>query len=169
MNVFLCSKDDFTIILHPATIYENIILEQSNDVGGRVKTRIEKGYPLDIGFQVLLSAYPLVKEYLDMDSLDLEKLRPGAQIYVNKNTYQIGDPSRDFSFLFSTLFANVGSLRDKLKILKLNLRLKQKSLGEIFDSPEASTYDYLVQFGFSSKSTFFTIICPPLRGGFFLV
>ena len=37
-----------------------IILEQSDSVGGRVKTLSVNGYDLDVGFQVLLSAYPMV-------------------------------------------------------------------------------------------------------------
>jgi len=41
------------------------ILEASERVGGRVKTDIVDGYQLDHGFQVLLTAYPAAKKYLD--------------------------------------------------------------------------------------------------------
>ena len=47
-------------------------------VGGRVKTDIFNGYQLDRGFQVLLTAYPAVQKYLNLDSLHLQKLLPGA-------------------------------------------------------------------------------------------
>lgn len=131
--------------------YQPIILEQSGEVGGRVKTIHEKGFALDLGFQVLLSAYPLAKKYLDMDALKLNKLASGAMVYVNQKTYLIGDPLRDWKLLFPTLLANIGSIGDKLKILKLNAKLKHKSLEEIFESPEKTTLEYLVHFGFSLK------------------
>lgn len=131
--------------------HKPIIIEQADDVGGRVKTLHRNGYPLDFGFQVLLSAYPLANQYLDMDALKLQKLESGALIYANGQSYQIGDPLRNWKVLLPTLLANVGSIGDKLKILKLNNRLKQKSLEEIFETPETTTHAYLENFGFSDK------------------
>lgn len=127
------------------------ILERSDSVGGRVKTLEEKGLHLDVGFQVLLSAYPLAQHYLDMESLDLRKLESGAMIYANGKRYRIGDPLRNASVLFPTLFADIGSIGDKFKILKLNNKLKQKSIEAIFETPEQSTLEYLKDFGFSDK------------------
>jgi protoporphyrinogen oxidase len=127
------------------------IIEQTAEVGGRVKTLQEKGYALDLGFQVLLSSYPMVNKYLDVDALNLIKLEPGALIYVNGKAISIGDPLRNWKMLIPTVFADIGSLSDKFKILKLNYRLKKKSIQNIFDSPETSTLQYLIQLGFSSK------------------
>ena len=131
--------------------YYPIVIEQTDEVGGRVKTIQEKGYALDLGFQVLLSAYPLAKKYLDMDMLQLCKLESGELIYANNKSYLIGDPLRNWKILIPTLMSDVGSIADKLKILKLNIQLKFKSLEEIFESPEKTTQEYLVEFGFSSK------------------
>lgn len=131
--------------------YHPVILEKSDQAGGRVKTIEKSGFQLDLGFQVLLSAYPLANKYLDLDTLDLRKLASGAMIYVNNKSYQIGDPLRDFSKLFPTLIAKVGSFGDKLKILKLNSALKNKSIDQIFETEEKTTLDYLKDFGFSSK------------------
>jgi protoporphyrinogen oxidase len=130
--------------------YRPIIIEQTDEVGGRVKTIREKGYALDLGFQVLLSAYPLANKYLDMDKLQLCKLESGALVYTNGKSYLIGDPLRNWKVLLPTLMADIGSFGDKLKILKLNKRLKYKSLEEIFESPERTTREYLLEFGFSS-------------------
>lgn len=127
------------------------IIEQTGEVGGRVKTLREKGYDLDLGFQVLLSAYPLAKKYLDREKLMLNRLESGALIYAKKKSFLIGDPLRNWKLLIPTLMADIGSLRDKLNILKLNLKLKYKSLDEIFTSPEKTTEEYLLDFGFSSK------------------
>ena len=126
--------------------YRPIIIEQTHEVGGRVKTLREKGYDLDLGFQVLLSAYPLANKYLDLEKLQLNKLESGALIYANHKSYTIGDPLRNWKLLIPTLLADVGSVKDKLNILKLNLRLKYKSLEEIFKSPETSTHDLNLAF-----------------------
>lgn len=131
--------------------YEPVILEKTSEVGGRVKTVQEKEYALDVGFQVLLSAYPMANKYLDMDTLKLRKLESGALIYVGGRSYRIGDPLRNWKVLVPTLLADVGSIVDKLRILKLNSSLSRKSLEEIFDSPETTTYEHLIQLGFSEK------------------
>ncbi len=131
--------------------YHPVIIEQSDKVGGRVKTLNEKGFELDLGFQVLLSAYPLANKYLNLDKLDLLMLESGAQIYANGKSYLIGDPLRNMKVLIPTLKAGIGSISDKLKILNLNSKLKRKSLEEIFDSPEKTTLEYLHEFGFSQK------------------
>lgn len=146
--------------------YSPTILEKSSTVGGRVKTELHDGLGLDIGFQVMLSAYPMVQKYLDLEQLELSYLKSGAQIYAAGKVFRIGDPLRDFSMLWPTLTAGIGSIGDKLKILKLNISLKKKSIEEIFTSPEKSTLAYLQDFGFSEKiiSCFFR----PFFAGIFL-
>ena len=146
--------------------YSPVILEASNSVGGRVKTHVVDGYQLDQGFQVLLDAYPMAKKYLDFNQLALQKLLPGAVIFKKGKSMTIGDPLRDFNFMWSTLTADVGSLTDKIKIFNLNRHLKSKSIEAIFNSKEVSTLEYLKKFGFSSKmiETFFK----PFFSGIFL-
>ena len=146
--------------------YHPIIIEKTGEVGGRVKTVNVKGYALDLGFQVLLSAYPLAKKYLDMDALQLNKLESGALIYTEGKAYRIGDPLRNWKVLIPTLLANIGSIGDKLKILKLNNRLNHKSIEEIFESPESTTLEYLKNFGFSSR--IIDVFFRPFFSGIFL-
>ncbi|MFT6727396.1 MAG: protoporphyrinogen oxidase [Flavobacteriales bacterium] len=128
-----------------------IVLEATDRVGGRIKTDIVDGYQLDHGFQVLLTAYPAAQKYLDLDSLDLQSFLPGASIFKNNEQKTIGDPMKDMSLLFPTLFSNIGSFSDKLKILKLNKHLKKKSLAAIFSFKEQSTLSYLTNYGFSDE------------------
>ena len=146
--------------------YQPVILEASDRAGGRVKTDIKKGFQLDHGFQVLLSSYPAAQKYLDFKALKLQKLKPGAVIFKNGKKQVIGDPLRDISTLFSTLFSGIGTLSDKFKIFQLNLKLKNKSMEAIFSSDEISTKAYLREFGFSSQiiTQFFT----PFFTGIFL-
>lgn len=131
--------------------YKPIIIEETDSVGGRVKTDIVNGYQLDHGFQVLLDAYPKAKEHLDYASLDLQKFLPGAMVFSEGKSVTIGDPLRDSSLLFPTLFASVGSFSDKLKILRLNSSLKKKSFRNIFESKSITTISYLQKKGFSDK------------------
>ena len=131
--------------------YLPVVVEASDRVGGRVKTDLVNGYQLDHGFQVLLTAYPAAQKYLDFKSLDLQKFVPGAAIFKSGKQVVIGDPLRDFSLLFSTLFSGIGTLEDKLKILRLNKRLKNKALSDIFSEKEKTTLAYLQDIGFSAE------------------
>ena len=131
--------------------YSPVVLEKSDAVGGRVRTVEKNGYHLDLGFQVLLSAYPLANKYLDFDALRLRRLESGSQVYVDGKRFLIGDALRNIRLLAPTLLADIGSLTDKVKVLALSRRLKKKPLGAIFDSPETSTLEYLRSQGFSEK------------------
>ena len=95
--------------------YAPVVLEATDRAGGRVKTDLIDGFQLDHGFQVLLSSYPAAQKYLDFKALELQELRSGAVIFKNGKQQVIGDPLRDISVLFSTLFSGVGNLLDKIK------------------------------------------------------
>ena len=129
--------------------YSPVILEATDRVGGRVKTDVVDGYSLDHGFQVLLTAYPAAQKYLDLEALDLQMFLPGASIFKNKKQRILGDPLRDISLLFSTLFSGIGNFSDKIKILQLNQNLKKKTVSDIFSDPEKTTLSYLKGLGFS--------------------
>ena len=146
--------------------YHPTIIEASNSVGGRVKSDVVKGYSLDRGFQVLLTSYPAAKKYLDYDGLALQKLLPGATIFKNGKAQTIGDPLRKLSLLFPTLLSSIGSLADKVNILKLNARLKKKKIPAIFKTEEKTTLQYLKDFGFSNE--IITDFFKPFFSGIFL-
>jgi phytoene dehydrogenase-like protein len=145
--------------------YNTTIIEATNRPGGRVKTDIVDGFQLDRGFQVLLSEYPAAKKHLDYNELELQNFGSGAVIFTNGRQKTIGDPLRDLSLLFPTIFSGIGNLVDKLKILKLNNKLKSKNINDIFETPEKTTKQYLQDFGFSEDiiSKFF---CPFFTGIF---
>lgn len=142
------------------------ILEGSDSVGGRVKTDEIDGFRLDHGFQVLLTAYPEARHFLDYNALDLRKFNPGALILTEKGISQVGDPLRQFSTLFTTLLSPAGTLADKFKMLSLKLKLSKKSVDHIFGAPETTTLAYLKNVGFSEAmiSRFFR----PFLTGIFL-
>ena len=146
--------------------YHPVVIEATDRVGGRIKTDILNGYQLDHGFQVLLTAYPAAQKYLDYEALELQAFLPGASIFKSNDQKIIGDPLRNLSLLFPTLLSGIGTFSDKLKILKLNQKLKEKKLLDIFSEKEQSTLSYLTDFGFSKDiiSDFFK----PFFSGIFL-
>ena len=142
------------------------IIEATDRLGGRVKTDVVDGYNLDHGFQVLLTAYPATKKYLDFDALALQEFLPGSAIFKNGKQKIIGDPLRNLSLLLPTLFSGIGTVNDKLKILALNRRLKKKSIQNIFAEKEQTTLAYLENIGFSE--TIITDFFIPFFSGIFL-
>ena len=132
---------------------EFLLLEQSDRVGGRVKTDVVDGFRFDHGFQVLLTAYPEAKRWLDYDKLDLRAFSPGALLlYTDGSKDQLGDPMRDLSSLFPTFFSKAGGLGDKFSVLKLRNRLSRLSIDEIFQQKERSTLEALQdEYGFSDR------------------
>ena len=131
--------------------YQSTIIEKEDRTGGRLKTNVIDGFQLDLGFQVLLSNYSGAKKYLDYNLLETQELKPGACIFKNGKKKTIGDPLRDPSVLLKTIFSGIGNLKDKIKIVQLKSKLKNKSIDAIFNEKEKTTAKYLSDFGFSDK------------------
>ena len=128
-----------------------LILEASDRAGGRVKTDSVDGFILDRGFQVLLTAYPEAKNLLNYKDLQLCKMLPGATVLYDGGTFEIADPFRRPKALFSTLFAPVGTILDKINTLWLKNKLQKMSIDTIFTQPEQTTLQQLSDYGFSQK------------------
>lgn len=131
--------------------YSPIILEASDQVGGRVRTDEEDGFLLDRGFQVLLTAYPEAQRYLDYNALNLQRFDPGALILKPGNSFFIHDPFREPAKMISMAFSPVGTLMDKIKMLQLTKTLKSKKVDELFEEPSLTTLQFLTDYGFSKK------------------
>ena len=131
--------------------YHPTLIESSMDVGGRIKTVNKEEFHLDKGFQVLLTDYPKAKKHLDYKALKLQKLVPGACVFLKNKTVIIGNPIGNISLLIPTLFSGIGTFIDKLKIIQLYVYLSFKSIDKIFTSQEIKTIDYLEEYGFSKK------------------
>lgn len=142
-----------------------VILEASDRVGGRMKTDVVEGYRLDHGFQVLNTAYPEAKRYLDFQALQLKNFDPGAIIFEGKDSYILTDPLRNPLKIVGMAVSKVGTFLDKVKVFTLTQELKKKSAESIFAEPSLPTYEYLKNYGFSDSiiSNFFR---PFFRGIF---
>ena len=127
------------------------ILEASERAGGRIKTDLIDGFRLDRGFQVLLTEYPETKALLDYEKLNLKRFLPGATVLYENVQFEIADPFRRPTALFSTLFAPVGSLKDKLNTFFLKNKLIRISIPTIFKQAETDTISQLKKYSFSTK------------------
>jgi phytoene dehydrogenase-like protein len=127
------------------------ILEASDRAGGRIKTDIVDGFRLDRGFQVLLTEYPETKALLDYNKLNLKRFLPGATVLYDGGQFEIADPFRRPSALLATVFAPVGSLKDKINTFFLKNKLVKISTSAIFNQQETDTISQLKKYGFSNK------------------
>ncbi|MBT8401089.1 MAG: FAD-dependent oxidoreductase [Rhodothermia bacterium] len=130
---------------------EVLVLESEDIIGGRVQTDEVDGFLLDRGFQVLLTEYPEAQQSLDYDRLELHHFRPGALVRLKGRFHQVSDPFRDPAGTLGTLTAPVGSVLDKLRILKLRSAVSSRGEDQIFQRPETTTIDALRNRGFSPK------------------
>jgi Flavin containing amine oxidoreductase len=118
-----------------------ILLEASNSIGGRVQSDQKDGYILDQGFAVFIEAYPFAKQLLDYESLNLKRFLPGALVKIKDSDKleRVSDPLRIPSDIFTALLAPIGSLLDKILILKLVYHVRTKSIEDLFAEPETDT------------------------------
>ncbi|GAB5561462.1 MAG: NAD(P)/FAD-dependent oxidoreductase [Synoicihabitans sp.] len=129
----------------------SVVLEASNGVGGRIRTDELQGFQLDRGFQVMLSAYPACRRYLDYEKLELKPFDPGAVVHTEQGWQRVVDPRRRWSEIWPTLRSDVGTFSDKLNVLKWALRARAANEEFPFDSKEGTSLSRLRQRGFSEQ------------------
>jgi phytoene dehydrogenase-like protein len=127
------------------------ILEESDGIGGRVRTDEVDGFLLDRGFQVLLTAYPEAKRTLDYARLELKSFAPGAISWYAGRMNTFADPWRTPGVWKEALRSEFGTLADKLRIAKLRNRLRSSSIEEIFARADRSTKEALESAHFSQQ------------------
>ncbi|MEY4938784.1 MAG: hypothetical protein RIQ93_519 [Verrucomicrobiota bacterium] len=145
---------------------ECVVLEASDAVGGRVRTDVVEGFRLDRGFQVLLTAYPAARKWLDYDRLKLQKFSAGARVWCDGRMHRVSDPWREWGSFWDTLRAPVGSLWDKMRIASLRAAARRGTMDELFARPETTTLSALQAHGFSERMI--EHFMRPWLGGVFL-
>jgi phytoene dehydrogenase-like protein len=153
------------VTLHRAGI-EVTVLEAADAVGGRVRTDVVDGFRLDRGFQVLLTAYPDLARFLDLDALELRHFSPGALVRVGGRLHRVADPLRLPLSLVSSATAPVGGLVDKLRLAAYLGRLRRSDPHTLLRGADIATSAALRARGFGPRivDRFFR----PLLGGMLL-
>ncbi len=146
---------------------ETLILEASDNVGGRVRTDVVNGFKLDRGFQVLLTSYPEAKKLLNYDDLQFKNLPSGARIRNGDDFFVMPNPLKDILTAPQALVSPVGSLFDKLKVLQLNFQTRNAAEpNDVSDSQSnESTVAFLKNYGYSD--TIINQFFRPFFGGVF--
>ena len=127
------------------------ILEASDRVGGRVKTDPIDGFLLDRGFQVLQTSYPVARQTLINYPLRLKRFPPGVVIHRDDRFYTLADPRRCPKYFWETMTAPVGTLTDRLLMLKMAYKICSGSHESLFQGPESTAMAFLKASGFSEK------------------
>ena len=143
-----------------------MIVEASDDVGGRVRTDLVDGFLLDRGFQVYLDAYPEAGKFLDLPRLDLRPFQPGALVWLDGRLHRVMDVFRDQRHLLASALAPVGSLADKLRVAALKWRISRSTLEDIAARADLTTEAYLRRAGFSRRMI--DVFFRSFYGGIFL-
>lgn len=143
------------------------VVEASDGIGGRVRTDEVDGFLLDRGFQVLLTAYPESQRVLDYDALDLRSFYDGALVRFDGDFHRIADPLRDPLAVPQTVLSPIGTIADKLRVLRLRQSVRSPDLDALWARPEIATGEALRErYGFSESmiERFFV----PFLGGILL-
>jgi len=94
------------------------LLEAADAPGGRVRTDRQDGLQLDRGFQLFNPAYPEAQRVFDLPGLNLQSFDAGAVVAIGDRRHIVADPRRQPTQLLRTIRAPVGSLRQKLALLR---------------------------------------------------
>lgn len=130
--------------------FSTIVLEASDDVGGRVRTDEVDGFSLDRGFQVFLTAYPEAQRFLNYSALSLHSFYSGALVRLAGQFHQLSDPFRHPIQGVRSLLSPIGCVADKLRVTRMRQKVMSSSLQEIFQKPEVTTMEFLRGLGFSN-------------------
>ncbi len=145
-----------------------VVLEKDSKVGGRVQSSVVDDFVIDHGFQVLFTAYPTLRDYLNLETLNLRRFLPGARIVADGNVSLVGDALAQPSLLLDTLMAGSLTLGDKLRLLSLRTFARHLTVEQCFEARFASvpSNEFLLRRGFSNSAI--TNFFAPFYGGILL-
>lgn len=128
-----------------------LVVEAADRPGGRIATDRVDGFLLDRGFQVLQTWYPEARRVFDYPALDLRPFHPGALIRLDGQFHRVSDVWRRPLALPEMLASPVGTLADKLRLLRLRRRAMAGDLDALYHRPETSAPELLRRLGFSQR------------------
>src|SRR5690625_7160177 len=72
--------------------YDVLLIEASDDVGGRARTDVVNGFLLDRGLHTLLTTYPETRSELDYHALRVGHVMDGGRVYHDGGVHTLGGP-----------------------------------------------------------------------------
>ena len=128
------------------------VIERSSSVGGRVQSQTIDGYRIDIGFQVLLNAYPALQMFPELAALPVNSYPPGARIMQEHRLHTLSDPFRNPADALPSIITPVVSIQDKLLMWQLAAELNRRPLSSLWDEPDQTILRFLTRRGFSKDA-----------------
>jgi hypothetical protein len=142
-----------------------IVIENQKTVGGRVKTVLnDRGFLLDVGFQVLLSSYPELVRFVDLKSLNLQFFNSGALVFDGQRLQTLANPLFHPVKSLRSFFNQISNFKDKA--LVLSLVANAQSFKDDSFMGEQTTMNFLKNYGFSKE--FISFFWQPFLTGIFL-
>lgn len=143
-----------------------MVLESSDRVGGRVITDNVDGFRLDHGFQVLLTSYPAARGMLNFDALNLGRLYPGSEVWMDGSFARVADPWKQPLGAMKSIRRPAVAISDVWRLARLRRAALNGQLARQITNPAQSTMSLLKQWGFKPRTidAFFR----PFFGGVFL-
>jgi phytoene dehydrogenase-like protein len=124
-----------------------IVLERADDIGGRVRTSTYRGYRLDHGFQVVLSAYPEVRHIPEIPCGQWRSFASGARVRFQGEFIDFLDPRRYPAAILRTLRCPFVSIMDIVRLFCLTCTTSASE-----PTPRGySTAEMVASHGFSEK------------------
>ncbi|MFJ4094223.1 NAD(P)/FAD-dependent oxidoreductase [Kitasatospora sp. NPDC089913] len=145
--------------------HEALVLEAAEDVGGRMRTDVVRGFRLDRGFQVFNTAYPQVRRRLDLAALRLHPFTPGMLLADGRRSRLLLDPTRRPDRALDLLSGRVLPPRDLAALGLLGLCDAALPAALLKRFPETSTARALRRAGVSRR-TVEGVLRPFLAGVF---
>ncbi len=131
--------------------YKVHVFEGEAQVGGRIRTDHCEGFILDRGFQLFHTAYPEVKNFIDVKKLNVKPIYNGALIRYDGDFNLLSNPSMQFKDMLSTMVASNANWKDKLKMVQLLADANGLKDKKLFDKNDITAKEFLEQKGFSDK------------------
>lgn len=145
--------------------HEVLVLEAAEDVGGRMRTDVVRGFRLDRGFQVFNTSYPQVRRRFDLAALRLHPFTPGLLLADGQHAQRLVDPTRRPAEALGLLAGGPLPLRDLAALGLLGLCDAALPAGLLKRAPQTSTALALRRAGVSQR-TVDRVLRPFLAGVF---
>lgn len=148
-----------------------LLLEAESEPGGRaVSRRIDEGFILDRGFQVLLDSYPAARRHLDFAALGGGRFRAGAMFVGRGYPRTLSNPLRHPAAFFTASFAGVLDWSDQFRFVSAAtgaLLRSESSLRRLAGSAlDESAEEWFLRRGFGGR--FMSDFARPFFGGVLL-
>jgi len=129
-----------------------LLLESSDDVGGRVRTDRVGGYLLDRGFQLYNPAYPEGRRQLDHEALRLRPFTRGVVLRHGGRDVKLADPREVPRWSVNALRAPLGSLRQRAALARYLLRCATTRTTELTHQIDTSAHVALTTAGVAPEA-----------------